>query len=371
MRQTNQKAGKSGVRSADSSLVSGECRVIRLREGLKSIDGEPREVIMFTGNGGVVTVDPASASTAVSVVMACYSMERWQGIAAAIRSVEAQSVPPARIIVAVDHNPELAKKLRLELPGISVASYDDGPRGASGARNCGVQLVSTPFTAFLDDDEIAEPDWLAQLMAPFVHETVVGTGGRYRAVWTSAKPGWFPDEFGWVVGESFLGMPTVTTRVRNVWSGNMAVRTHVFRAVGGFRVGFGKQGTQSQPEDTDLCIRMAEYSKGFHWMYVPDAVIDHEIPAVRSTFRFFLARCYSEGKGKVELRDDENNSDELSDERSYVRTVLTQGIRRYVRGKDASPSKAAALVVGIGSAGLGAASATVLGLRRTRSRGTP
>ncbi|WP_143547545.1 glycosyltransferase family 2 protein [Rhodococcus sp. ACPA4] len=319
------------------------------------------------GCASTAGVDPVS--TAVSVVIACYSMARWHGITNAVRSVVAQSVPVDQIIVAVDHNPELVERLRRELPEISVVSYENGPGGASGARNAGVELVATPYTAFLDDDEIAERDWLAALMAPFVDGAVVGTGGRYRAVWASAKPNWFPDEFGWVVGESFLGMPVVTSRVRNVWSGNMAVRTEVFRAVGGFRVGFGKQGNRSQPEDTDLCIRMSEHGQDFHWIYVPTAVIDHEIPQHRSTFRFFLRRCYSEGKGKVELRHDENNSDELSDERSYVRTVLTQGVRRYAGGRNASASKAAALMAGIGSAGLGAASATAIGLRRSRFPG--
>jgi hypothetical protein len=53
--------------------------------------------------------------------------------------------------------------------------------------------------------------------------------------------------------------------------GNMAVRTDVFRQVGGFRTDFGKRGSIPQPEDTDLCIRMAEATGG-HWMYVPEAI---------------------------------------------------------------------------------------------------
>ncbi|MFE5643856.1 glycosyltransferase [Rhodococcus sp. NPDC056516] len=300
-----------------------------------------------------------SKSDAVSVVMACYSMERLQGIVAAVDSIAAQTLQPAEIIVAVDHNRALANTLRREMPGICVISYEDGPRGASGARNAGVAVVSTPYTAFIDDDEIADSYWLSELIHPFADDRVVGTGGRYRAVWRSPKPSWFPEEFGWVVGESFQGMPIETSRVRNVWSGNMAVRTAAFRAVGGFRVGFGKSGERSQPEDTDLCIRMAELGDDFHWVYVPASVIDHDIPFERSTFQFFLARCYSEGKGKIELRNDRNGSEELDDEREYVRSVLTSGLRRYVFGDSVSLSKAATVVAGIVSAGMGALSAIV------------
>ncbi|WP_161987414.1 glycosyltransferase [Prescottella subtropica] len=303
----------------------------------------------------------------VTVVIACYSEDRWDSIRGAVRSVQAQQCPPVDIVVVVDHNRVLAERIRREIPEVIAVSYDNGPRGASGARNAGVERVSTPITAFLDDDEAACPDWLEHLVAPFADPAVVGTGGRYRANWVAAKPGWFPDEFGWVVGDAFLGLPTEQARVRNVWSGNMAVRTAAFRAVGGFRVEFGKQGETSQPEDTDLCIRMAETDPGSHWIYVPDAVIDHTIPPDRGRFGYFLRRCYLEGKGKVELGRDGHRGDRLGDERNYVATVLTRGMRRYLVGPHASAAKAAAVLAGIGSAGTGAFAASV----RLGTRGGP
>ena len=48
------------------------------------------------------------------------------------------------------------------------------------------------------------------------------------------------------VGGSYAGMPTRTAEIRNVWSASMVVRREAFTAVGGFRVGFGKNGDQQQ-----------------------------------------------------------------------------------------------------------------------------
>lgn len=61
---------------------------------------------------------------------------------------------------------------------------------------------------------------------------------------------------------SYEGLPTVTAAVRNVWWGNMAVRTGTFRNAGGFRADFGKRGSIAEPEDTDLCVRMAATTGG-------------------------------------------------------------------------------------------------------------
>src|SRR3954447_9366274 len=138
-----------------------------------------------------------------------------------------------------------------------------------------------------------------------------------------------PEEFLWAVGGSYAGMPTRTAQIRNVWSASMIVRREVFTAVGGFRVGFGKLGDQNRPEDTELCLRMSALAGG-HWMYVPDAVIRHEVPASRSTFGFFLRRCYAEGRGKVAMAGLLDGAESLGSERDYLRSLPRAVIRNLV-----------------------------------------
>src|SRR5947209_5580205 len=86
------------------------------------------------------------------------------------------SSPPAEVIAAVDHNPSLYNRLLREVSGITVVE-NECANGASGTRNTGASLASTPYIAFLDDDAHARPGWLEGLLAPFEDPSVVGSGG--------------------------------------------------------------------------------------------------------------------------------------------------------------------------------------------------
>lgn len=287
----------------------------------------------------------------VTVVVSCYTERRLDNIRAALRSLRAQTLTPRSVVVAVDNNPRLAALLAAEFDWITVAE-NHGPRGASATRNRGVDAVATPFTAFLDDDETANADWLYKLTEPFVNPSVIGTGGRYIPSWQRDKPEWFPDEFAWVVGGSYLGLPTQVARVRNVWSGNMAVRTEAFRDVKGFRTDFGKRGAIPQPEDTDLCIRMTLASGG-HWMYVPDAIILHDVPADRASLGFFLRRCYAEGAGKAAMGRYLANTVATGNEHDYVRTILRASLQRLLLGRRTANRQGLVMLGGLTSAGAG------------------
>lgn len=58
-------------------------------------------------------------------------------------------------------------------------------RGIAAARNAALDAAAEAragWIAFIDDDEIAEPDWLIQLMAPEYLDTPVLTGARFHVV---------------------------------------------------------------------------------------------------------------------------------------------------------------------------------------------
>lgn len=304
----------------------------------------------------------------VSVVIACHDLRREAAIVGAVRSAQQQigmTVPTVPIVLAVDHNEALSAAMRERLPEVRVVDNDTEFRGASGTRNVGARAAHSEFLAFLDDDEIAEPDWLVTLMSPFAEPDVVGTGGRYLPEWDVRRPNWFPDELAWVVGGHHTGMPDDVARVRNVWSGNMAVRANIFDKVGGFRTDFGKVGGRSRPEDTDLCIRMAASTPGGHWMYVPEARIRHAVPRDRSSFAFYLRRCWAEGKGKVELQTSSGDPATLDVERDYLRRTIPLGVRHHLVDAASALGRAGAIVAGIGTAGIGAAVARVQEKKRS------
>ena len=124
------------------------------------------------------------------------------------------------------------------------------------------------MAAFLDDDSIATPDWLSTLLRHLVAPGVVGVGCYSDGLWENPCPSWFPSEFGWTIGVSYAGLPEEPTAVRNVWTCAMLVKRSAFEVVDGFREDFGKIGNRSLPEDTDLCLRIADYAIGQQQDYV-------------------------------------------------------------------------------------------------------
>jgi glucosyl-dolichyl phosphate glucuronosyltransferase len=282
----------------------------------------------------------------VSVVIAAYAQDRWDRLTEAVASVLAQSRPAQEVVVVIDHNPALLARAQRELPAAVTVITNTGARGASGARNTGVAACHGDILAFLDDDARASADWLDALLRHFDHSDVVGAGGRVSPLWAGSRPRWFPPEFDWTIGASYRGMPETAGFVRNVWSCNMAIRRTAFEAAGGFRAGFGKIGTRSRPEDTDLCLRAAGA-----WVYEPAGLAGHWVPRERATVRYFLRRCFDEGRGKAGLAAMDGAGESTSTERHYVRHVLprgiARGIREALRGDGSGVLRSAAITAGL------------------------
>lgn len=299
----------------------------------------------------------AIKTSEATVVIATYDINRWPLLTGTVESLLADTNRPASVVISVDQNRELYEKIRATWPQFT-AVLNTNRRGASSTRNAGAGSVRTPFIAFLDDDVRVYEGWLPRLLEPFADPTVVGTGGGVVAGWETGRPNWFPAEFDWVVGSSYRGMPECRSVIRNVWAENMAVRSDVFYAVGGFRLDFGKVGDRSNPEDTDLCIRMASNSPAARWMYVPDAIVQHHVPAARATWSYFLRRTYFEGSGKLAMARLLGRQERLQSERDYLRRTLPSGIFAGLwaaarHGDLSGLLRSGAIVAGVASAGIG------------------
>lgn len=306
----------------------------------------------------------------VSVIIPCHTERGWRDLLRAVDSVFTQSITPAEVVVAVDHNPELFARASKAFPD-AIVVQNAFQRGASGNRNTAVQSTNAPIVAMLDGDSYARPGWLANLVAPFADPTVVGTGGAIVPVWRTHRPAWFPDEFLWTIGGSFPVSANDPVPTRNVWSASMAVRRSAFDAISGFRIDFSKQGNRARPEDTELCLRLAADSGG-HWVYVPDAQIEHPVPAERTRFGSFLSRCYQEGRGKVAMARI-SSGPALDSERTYLSRTLPRAVGRGLAaaftGKGIHHAVAAgATVLGAAAAGVGGGLEAIQGNRNQRVR---
>lgn len=262
----------------------------------------------------------------ISVIICTYTEKRWATLVATIASVQKQSTSPDEIIVVCDHNPVLAIRLQTTFPDVIVIE-NTGQAGISAARNTGVARATGDILAFIDDDAVADSEWLSHLSSGYEKPDVLGVGGIVLPEWFQTRPQWFPEEFNWVVGCSYRGLPIQASPVRNFIGCNMSFRREVLAAVDGFQDHLGRIGVHPVGcEETELCIRIYQRWPDGILLYEPEALVQQIVPPDRKNWRYFLSRCFFEGQSKAYMTRLVGTQAGLASERSYTLCTLPSGV---------------------------------------------
>ncbi|MBV8950953.1 MAG: glycosyltransferase family 2 protein [Actinobacteria bacterium] len=317
--------------------------------------------MLLRGNGE--RVSPASEvcsngpSLSVAVVICTHDRRRWMLLRRAVRSVQEQRRPAQQCLVVVDHDDALLEQVRTELPDVLVVANEERA-GLAGARNTALRYARGDVVAFLDDDARADPEWLARLVPYYDDPHVLGVGGSVVPVWPAGPPGWFPEEFGWVVGCSWSGLPTGVGPVRNPIGAGMSFRRRAFHVAGLFTNGIGRgRGDAMGCEETEFTIRLRHAEPSTVVLYVPHAVVHHHVATERTSWAYFVARCRAEGRSKALVAAAVGSRDALSSERAYSTSVLPRGVARGMRdagrGDVCGALRAGAIVAGLAATAAG------------------
>jgi hypothetical protein len=140
--------------------------------------------------------------------------------------------------------------------------------------------------------------------------------------------------------------------VRNPTGANMGFRRQAIIDAGGFSSRLGRTAAApSGCEETELSIRIAAQRDGAHIVSIPGAVCHHRVPAERTTWRYFRARCVAEGRSKAVVSRLGGYGPALADERAYTAKTLPRAVSRAVR--HGHLRRAGAIVAGLCFAALG------------------
>ena len=196
---------------------------------------------------------------------------------------------------SVDGTPQVVSDLRQLDPEIR---YTLEPTlGVSHARNQGWRQATAEYVAYLDDDELAAPDWLETILKVFsvTPKNTGCIGGKEVLRWESARPAWLPDQILYYLGQLDLSNELIEIKGPSwLGGGNSAYRREVLKAFGGFDTRLGRKGNSLlSMEDTLIQKRLV--AAGIAVYYHPDIIIENAVPSARVTQEWFKKRAFWEG----------------------------------------------------------------------------
>ncbi|AXG07704.1 glycosyltransferase family 2 protein [Haloplanus rubicundus] len=274
----------------------------------------------------------------VSVVVCTYAMERYEAFTEAVESVLAQTHEPLEVVLVVDGNPDVYDRVREDFCGREnvVCHCNEENRGISYSRTKGAELASGDIVAMLDDDAVAEPDWIERLVDVYEDTDAVAVGGDVRPDWQTERPDFFPAEFYWLVGCVEPGFAEDGEEVRNTYGSNISYRREAFLAVGGYDPNTGRKGDKHlQAHEAPVGIRLLEeYGRGM--VFTEDAIVHHKLFDYRGDFQWLVFRSFWQGYSKRVM--DLLYPDAPDDKGAYLRQLLTYFVPGRLRRLIRSPS---------------------------------
>jgi glycosyltransferase involved in cell wall biosynthesis len=213
------------------------------------------------------------------------------------------------IVVDSASAPDAAAALRTIVaghPGVRLIVLDRP--GVSLARNAGAAAARAAYVAFIDDDAIPAPDWIASIIRALAEAwpPAAVIGGRILPKWEAPLPGWWPPTLRGVLsiieheGSGTYRTPDLPAGLEP-YAANMVVHVPRLREIGGFRPSVGRYGG-ALLSDEEVQLAWTLQDAGHPVLYDSRIVVHHQIQASRLNPAWLLKRLYWQGASTVVTR---------------------------------------------------------------------
>jgi succinoglycan biosynthesis protein ExoM len=235
---------------------------------------------------------PRKGLAPIRVTIGIITLRRQEGLRRLLSSLDALEFPgdlPYLDVLVVDNDDAgSAASVVEELCstfGFPLRYVREPRRGISVARNRVFDCLATDtdFIAFIDDDEFAEPAWLAALLAAQRDHDADIVAGPVLAVFKTPPPAWKASFF------RRRRMPTGTS-ITESGSGNVLIRKALLDRTG---IRFREGAAFAGGEDTRLFMRLT--ALGARMIWSDEAVVHETVPASRTTLRWMIQRAFRGG----------------------------------------------------------------------------
>jgi glucosyl-dolichyl phosphate glucuronosyltransferase len=268
----------------------------------------------------------------MKVTVAICTYNRAALLRQALAGMVTQDLPANEFeILVVDNNSkDSTQAVIASFAGSPVAprSVIESRQGANFARNRALAEARGEVIVYADDDILVEPSWLRLIVAPFfdtpVTASVAGRGeagpgsttpattnlretlpkpvrrigavaGEVIPVFPEGRPDWVAGFHGPQGFRSDAG-PIDPSRVP--MSANLAFRRTVLQELGGFDTRFTREGGALFSADENVIMRKLHLA-GYEAWFVPEACVQHQMPASRTTFKYVAKHAFGSARSRV------------------------------------------------------------------------
>jgi len=236
----------------------------------------------------------------VSAVLCSYNRARF--IVKAVDSIFNQNFDRSLYeVIVVDNNStdntiELLKEYKQQHPDYNFRWVIEENQGVAFTRTRCAKEAKGEIVAYLDDDSIAQPGWLQNIVNFFdENPDVWSIGGKITPYYLTEIPEWYSKYFFGLVGEFNLGNKTKRlTGQKYPCGANMSFRKKVFEEIGYFNHELGRRGKGLlATEEKDIYMRILNYGKKV--FYLPHVEVLHAVE--NNKFDKDYVRRHSRGIG--------------------------------------------------------------------------
>lgn len=173
-------------------------------------------------------------------------------------------------------------------------------QGSSFARNTGASIAKSPLLCFMDDDAVANTDYLEKIVLFFeTHSSAGGLGGRIVPKYIPAEPKWMSHFVSSLVG-NFNYNKHVVAFASNKYplESNMIVKKTDFDTIKGFNTALpGVKGTlRIGGEGKDFFFRLKSMGRTIY--YDPLVIVQHVVETSKLTREYMYRVASGIGRGE-------------------------------------------------------------------------
>jgi len=169
-------------------------------------------------------------------------------------------------------------------------------QGLSNARNSGVKRAKGDYLAFIDDDSIADKDWLKNAMTIAKEKKPDIFGGPVYPMYNVEKPAWFKDQY---VIRGYMG-ETGWLEKGFIIGTNIFFKKGLIEQYGGFDPELGMKGDDIGYHEETLLVNRA-FNEKKKVYYSNDLMVKDLIDDFKLTDAFYIYSKYKAGKDGLKV----------------------------------------------------------------------